>query len=116
MSYEICAFDAAFASSKEAASAAWEESSYWETSQLDYGRSAHKWRIKEALLRFNPTLTCTEPQAPPAGFLAQAFGKSPPKCRYLSVYLTTRGELNRGGSCSNSVNYQRKNVTQNKFQ
>ena len=49
--------------------------------------------IKEALMAFNPELTCEEPQAPPTGFLAQAFSESPPKCRYLTVYLTTRGEL-----------------------
>ena len=93
MSYEICVFDAAFAASKEAAYEAWNESSYWDTSQLDYERSARKWRIKEGLMAFNPELTCTEPEAPPAGFLAKTFGKTPPECRYLMVYLTTQGEL-----------------------
>jgi hypothetical protein len=92
MSYEICAFDAAIASSKEAALEAWDDSSYWETSQLDYERSARKWRIKEALMAFNPALTCKEPKAPPTGFLAKVFGEAPSKRRYLSVNLMTGGE------------------------
>jgi hypothetical protein len=92
MSYEICVFDAAYASSKEAAAKSWDESTYWDTSRPDYERSARKWRIKEALMAFNPELTCTEPEVPPTGFLAKTFGKAPSNTRYLTVYLTTLGQ------------------------
>jgi hypothetical protein len=92
MSYEICVFEAAYAGSKEAAAEAWNESSYWDTSRPDYERSARKWHIKDALMAFNPALTCSEPEAPPTGFLAKTFRKPPPDCRYLMVNLTTRGQ------------------------
>jgi hypothetical protein len=92
MSYEICALDVAFAAGKEAASKVWDESSYWDTSQLDYERSARKWRTKEALMAFNPKLTCKEPKAPSTGFLAKIFSETPSKRRYLSVSLTTGDE------------------------
>lgn len=92
MSYEICAFDAAFASGKDAALDAWDQGTYFDTSRLDYDRSARKWRIKEALMAFNPELTCKEPKEPAKGYLAKAFVKPPPERRCLIVYLHTGGE------------------------
>lgn len=94
MSYEICAFDSAVANSREAAFAAWDQSSYWDTSQADSERSARKWRIKEALQAFDPGLRCDdEPQVPATGFLAKAFSKAPKNRRYLNAYLEKDDEI-----------------------
>jgi len=87
MSYEICAFDAAFASGKEAAFEAWDQGTYFDASLPDYDRSARKWRIKESLMAFNPELTCDEPKDPTQGFLAKVFSKPPSKHTYLTANL-----------------------------
>jgi len=87
MSYEICVFDPAYAADFDAAHTAWDQSSYWDVSRPDGDRSAHKWRVKEALLAFDGRLGWKEPEAPKSGFLAKIFSKPAPEKRCLHLYV-----------------------------
>ena len=93
MSYDICVLDPAFAGDKAAASEAWDQGTYYDddASLPDSDRSARKWKIKDALLAFNPALTFNEPKAPATGILSSLFEKKKTERTYLTVNLLSAG-------------------------
>ncbi len=92
MSYEICVFDAAQVTTPEAAYSAWDQGAYADTSLPESERSASKWRIKDALLAFNPELVFVDPTLSSHGILRKLFHKPPPR-RNLNLSLDTHGRI-----------------------
>jgi hypothetical protein len=87
MSYEICVFDPAYAGSREAAHAAWNDETYWGASLPDSDLTAVKWRMKDALMLFDDTLVFKEPEKPRSGLFARFFSKPPAvhRCLYINA-------------------------------
>lgn len=86
MSYGVCAFDPALVPLTRQAGDVWSDEHYHATSQPDTDLTARKWRIKEALLAFNPALVFFEPNPPP-GALARLFKTAPRQPTSLSLVL-----------------------------
>lgn len=92
MSYELCVFDVARVATPEAAFSAWDQGAYADESLPESDRSASKWRIKDALLSFNPQLAFADPTLSPQGVFAKHFHKQPLN-RSLSLSLDTHGKI-----------------------
>lgn len=93
MSYEICFLDPALAATHEAAVQACDALAYWDTSRPDHERSARKWQVSDALLKFNPDMLrmdATDPQQG-AGWFGKIKDDPPEDRRYLLMSLVHGG-------------------------